>query len=193
MKSFSIALLLCILWLPESHALDVRFGLQLNDLRAQQDSVVPKKHSPKKATIYSAILPGLGQAYNRKYWKIPVVYAAIGTSAYFMIRNADSMRQRQNALKAMLDGDPNTQAPAKYANIPESVLKSERNYYRTNRDYSIIALSAFYVLNILDAAVDAHFYKFNIDQPLAMRKERKWHLAGNRVGLVPTFGLSYRF
>ncbi|MBL7836684.1 MAG: hypothetical protein JNM67_04150 [Bacteroidetes bacterium] len=193
MRGTSLFLLLILVSLTKTFAWGVNSGIQLSDLRSQKDSVVSKKHSPKKATIYSAVLPGLGQAYNRKYWKMPIIYAAIGTSAFFMIKNADSMRQRQDALKSMLDSDPNTNAPAKYANTPVSVLRSERNFYRTNRDYSIIALSAFYVLNILDAAVDAHFYKFNIDQPLALRKERKWHLAGNRVGSVPTFGLSYRF
>lgn len=193
MKRFSSLLLFSIIICTPTFAGSIRFGLPSVDFRASKDSVTGKKHSPKKATIYSAVLPGLGQAYNRKYWKIPIIYAALGTSTYFLIRNADSMRQRQDALKVMLDGDPNTVPPGKYANTPTSVLKSERNYYRTNRDYSIIALSAFYLLNILDATVDAHFYKFNIDQPLSMQKQRKWHLAGNRVGMVPTFGLSYRF
>ncbi|MCC6817960.1 MAG: hypothetical protein IT245_03590 [Bacteroidia bacterium] len=193
MKKLSLFLLFFIGLISPTFSYELRFGLQLNDLKANKDSVIVRKHSPHKATIYSAVLPGLGQAYNRKYWKIPIVYAALGVSTYFMIMNADSMRQRQDALKAMLDSDPNTLPAGKYAKIPESVLKAQRNYYRTNRDYSIIAMAAFYVLNIVDAAVDAHFYKFNIDQPLSLRRERKFYLAGSRVGNVPTLGLSYRF
>lgn len=159
----------------------------------QIDSVKKQKHSPHKASLYSAILPGMGQAYNRKYWKIPIVYAALGTSVYFLGFNRTEMRERQDALKLLLDDDPNTNPVGEFANTPESVLRAERNFYRTNRDYSIIATAGFYLLNIVDAAVDAHFYKFDIDQPLAMRKERKWHLSGSRVGMIPTYGISYRF
>lgn len=192
MKKLSVLILLLIIsGIKPAFSYEFRYGLSFMDYRMSKDSV--KKHSPHKASIYSAILPGLGQAYNRKYWKIPIVYAALGGSTYWMLVNRDSMRQRQDALKAMLDNDPNTVPADKYALYPTSVLQKQRDLYRTNRDYSIIAMAAFYVLNIVDAAVDAHFYKFNIDQPLAARKERKIHLANGRVGHVPTIGLSYRF
>jgi hypothetical protein len=153
----------------------------------------PILHSPKKASIYSAVLPGLGQAYNKKYWKIPIVFAALGTSTYFIIDNREKMLKRQNALKSLLDSDSTTNPSSEFANVPIEVLKAERNFFRTYRDYSIIATAVLYVLNIVDAAVDAHFYKFNIDQPLAERKTRHWHFAGSRVNQTPTFGLSYTF
>lgn len=146
------------------------FNFHNTGLLNRNDSFQPKKHSPHKATIYSAILPGLGQAYNRKYWKIPIVYAGLGTSTYFLLTNRDEMRQRQNALIALKDNDPNTVVDPKFENIPEEILVSDRNYYRTNRDYSIIATAALYLLNLVDAAVDAHFYKFDIDRPLASNR-----------------------
>lgn len=152
-----------------------------------------KKHSPHRASVYSAVLPGLGQAYNEKYWKIPVIYAALGTSAYFMVTNRTEMRRRQVALTAMLDDDSSTMPEPALARFSTSVLKAERNLYRTNRDYSIIAFAAFYMLNIIDAAVDAHFYKFNIDKPLAARKEKNWHLYSGRMGGINTVGLSWHF
>lgn len=151
------------------------------------------KHSPHKASLYSAVLPGLGQAYNRKYWKIPIVYAALGTSVFLLTENRSNMRDRQDALTLLLDGDPNTNPAGEFAKTPVDVLKAERNNYRTNRDYCIIATAAFYILNIVDATVDAHFYKFNIDQPLTMQKQRHWHLCASQVGLTPTYGLAYRF
>lgn len=157
------------------------------------DTSKTHKHSPHKASIYSAVLPGLGQAYNRKYWKIPIVYAALGTSTYFIVDNRREMLIRQDALTLLLDGDPATNPNSDLATTPVDVLKAERNNYRTNRDYSIITTAAFYLINIIDATVDAHFYKFNIDQPLAMQKQRHWHLCTSAVGITPTYGLAYRF
>jgi hypothetical protein len=138
-------------------------------------------------------LPGLGQAYNEKYWKIPIVYAGIGISTYFMFKNRDSLRKRQDALNLLSDNDSNTNPAKYYSSIPIASLKAQRSYYRTNRDYSIIAMAAFYIINIVDATVDAHFYKFNIDKPLAERKEKRWNIYSSRVGLTNTVGFAWRF
>jgi len=158
-----------------------------------KDSIEEKKHSPKKASIYSAILPGLGQVYNRKYWKVPIVLAGLGVSGYFIYKNRDSMKGRQEALIARQDGDSTTNAVGKYANVSIAILTSDRNLYRTYRDYSIIAFAAIYLLNIVDASVDAHFYKFNIDKPLSMQKQRHWYFASSKVQGKPTMGLAYRW
>jgi len=148
-----------------------------------------KKHSPHKATIYSAILPGLGQAYNEKYWKIPLVYAAIGTSTYFMLNNRSKQREVQQTLNQRFDNDPNTNGSSTFALESDDVLIQKRNVFRANRDYSIIAMAAFYVINIVDATVDAHFYKFNIDKPLSERRTKKWNLYSqeNTVGIKFNF------
>jgi hypothetical protein len=152
-----------------------------------------KPHSPKKATIYSALLPGLGQAYNHKYWKIPLIYAGLGATFYFAKVNRDSMRVYQNALKLLLDTNRNTNPVAYYYNQPITQLRATRNQLRTNRDYSIIGFAGIYLINIVDAAIDAHFYNFNIDKPLAMQKTRHIYLVSGRVQSVPAFGLAYRF
>lgn len=152
-----------------------------------------KKHSPKRATIYSAVLPGLGQAYNRKYWKMPIIYAALGISGYNIIKNRREMLGRQNALKALLDNDSTTNPQAPYDNTSIDVLRAERNLYRTNRDYSIVTFVGFYVLNIVDAAVDAHFYKFNIDKPLSMQRRKNWNIYSTRIGFTPAVGFCWRF
>ena len=164
-------------------------GIQIK----KDSSKTPAKHSPHKASLYSALLPGLGQAYNEKYWKIPIVYAGLGISTYYMFKNRDSLRRRQDALNLLSDNDSNTNPAKYYANIPLASLKAQRSYYRTNRDYSIIAMAAFYIINIIDATVDAHFYKFNIDKPLAMRKEKRWNVYSSRVGITNTVGLAWRF
>lgn len=157
------------------------------------DTLKPKIHSPHRASVYSAVLPGLGQAYNQKYWKIPLVYAGLGISTYMMLKNRDSLRRYQNALNLLSDNDSTSNPSAYYSSIPLAALKQQRSNYRTNRDYSIIAMAAFYIINIVDATVDAHFYKFNIDKPLAERKEKRWDIYSSRVGLNTTIGFAWRF
>src|SRR6187551_3251968 len=82
------------------------FLILFQSSRAQTDST--EVHSPKKATIYSAVLPGLGQAYNKKYWKIPIIYAGLGTSAYFFSFNHKEYSKTRKALAARLDENPET-------------------------------------------------------------------------------------
>jgi hypothetical protein len=110
-----------------------------------------------------------------------------------MFKNRDSLRKRQDALNLLSDNDSNTNPAKYYSSIPIASLKAQRSYYRTNRDYSIIAMAAFYIINIVDATVDAHFYKFNIDKPLAERKEKRWNIYSSRVGLTNTVGFAWRF
>lgn len=123
-------------------------------------------HSPKKATIMSACLPGLGQAYNRKYWKMPIIYAGIGAATYSTIWNFGKYKTYRDAYKARVDDDPNTTDP--FDRYTASNLLDIRNYYRRNMELSIIIVVAVYALNIVDAAVDAHLYDFNISSDLSM-------------------------
>ena len=170
-----------------------RAQFSLSNSVIDSTSLNDKPHSPKKATLYSALLPGLGQAYNNKYWKIPLIYAGLGATFYFAKVNRDSMRVYQNALKLLLDTNSNTNPLAYYKNQPITQLRATRNQLRTNRDYSIIGFAGIYLINIVDAAIDAHFFNFNIDKPLAMQKTRHIYLVSRRVQNVPAFGLAYRF
>jgi hypothetical protein len=152
-----------------------------------------EEHSPTKASIYSAVLPGLGQIYNKKYWKTPIVLSAIGISGYYIFKNRSEMRETQNALIARLDGDSSTVEAAKFLNVPTSSLKAQRDLSRSYRDYSIIICTGFYLLNIVDAAVDAHFYNFNIDKPLAEQRKKNWHLFSSMQAGTNTVGLRLNF
>ncbi len=170
-----------------------RAQFSLSNSVIDSTSLNDKPHSPKKATLYSALLPGLGQAYNNKYWKIPLIYAGLGATFYFAKVNRESMHVYQNALKLLLDTNSNTNPLAYYKNQPITQLRATRNQLRTNRDYSIIGFAGIYLINIVDAAIDAHFFNFNIDKPLAMQKTRHIYLVSRRVQNVPAFGLAYRF
>ncbi len=111
-------------------------------------------HSPHKASIYSLCLPGLGQAYNRKYWKIPLVYGCLGGSAYFFWDNRQQLNATNDYFKSL------------YANNeePTALEIANRNALRVNRDIAGIAFVLSYVLQVVDATVDAHFYRFNINE-----------------------------
>jgi hypothetical protein len=115
-------------------------------------------HSPTKASIYSAVIPGLGQVYNQKYWKLPVIYAAMGGTAWFMLDQRKQMRKLNLEFKAAYALNKDT--------LISADLLSQRDNNRRFRDFGILALSAIYVLQIADATVDAHFFKLNIDQNL---------------------------
>jgi len=138
-------------------------------------------HSPKKATIYSAILPGLGQAYNKKYWKIPLIYAGFGTIGYFIGWNNGFYSTYKQAYRDLSDKDPNTNShlkieASKYYDLENPTdslnfktgLSKQSEYYRRNRDLLVISMVGFYGLNIIDASVDAHLFDFDISEDLTL-------------------------
>lgn len=128
--------------------------------------------SPAKAAFYSAILPGLGQAYNKKYWKIPVVYAAIGTGVYFTIDNNKKYNQFRNEYKKRLNngGLIDTSDPIYGRLSTESVIRGQR-FYQKNRDLSVLIAAGLYILNIVDANVDAHLLQFNVNDDLSLKPD----------------------
>jgi hypothetical protein len=134
-----------------------------------QDSARVKVHSPRRATLYSAVLPGLGQAYNKKYWKIPVIYAGFGTFAYMVSFNAheyDLFRDAYN--HKTIYGDLEPPVNDYEARYTTEALKSGKDYYRRNRDLDYILASIWYVLNVIDATVDAHLFDWEVGEDLAI-------------------------
>lgn len=134
-----------------------------------------KMHSAHKATIYSMILPGLGQAYNKKYWKIPIIYAGFGVFTYFIIFNNNEYQEWKDAYIYALenpDGDvpPINDYYEKYG-YDSNILREQKDYYRRNRDLTIILTGLWYLLNVVDAAVDAHLMTWNVDEDLSIRLE----------------------
>lgn len=120
--------------------------------------------APSKAAFYSAILPGLGQAYNKKYWKIPIVYAAIGAGVYSYTWNNKRYHAYRDAYKQRLAGKPDD-----YQYLDDSRLIEGQKFYQKNRDLSAIVTVALYILNIVDANVDAHLLQYNVNNNLSLR------------------------
>lgn len=133
-------------------------------------------HSVKQAALFSAILPGLGQAYNEKYWKIPIVYAAIGTAGYFAIANSHTFHDLKNTYLLRIDGDSLTSD--EYVNVygtqeytgalTDDYLLTYIDQWKRYTDINVIVLSFLYVLNIVDAVVDAHLYNFDVSDDLSL-------------------------
>lgn len=152
------------------------------------------KHSPTKATLYSLALPGLGQAYNKKYWKIPVIYAGFGTLAYFIKTNNDYYQKYKNAYIYETDEDTTTinTSPSIEGLSAEQLLKA-KNYYRRNLELSYIITGVLYILNVVDAAVDAHLYYFNVNDDLSMKIEPSLNSSFSRKNPTPELKLTFKF
>lgn len=140
---------------------------------------------PTKAAFYSAILPGLGQTYNKKYWKIPIVYGAIGTSLYFYITNNNKYHSYRDAYKKRLLGLEDTQ----YGYLDDSRLIAAQRFYQRNRDLSLLVTLGFYVLNIVDANVDAHLIQFNVSDKLSLQPD----VYQNEINNKPNVGLTFNY
>ena len=113
--------------------------------------------SPATAAFYSAVLPGLGQAYNKKYWKIPIVYAAIGTGVYFVVDNQKEYDRYQTAYKQRISGRPDEfDGTGDNPNISEAGLIRAQEVLKKNRDLALFITIGLYALNIIEANVDAH-------------------------------------
>lgn len=155
------------------------------------------KPDPTKAVIYAAIFPGLGQVYNRKYWKLPIVYGGFLGFSYAIAWNGRYYTDYSNGYKDIMDEDPATDSWKNflpYGQNPETVdkawltnvMKRRKDFYRRYRDLSIIGTVAMYALSIVDAYVDAQLFDFNISSDLSMRVEptiiRKTDYLANSVG-----------
>ncbi|MGL2964321.1 DUF5683 domain-containing protein [Flavobacterium sp. RSB2_4_14] len=140
---------------------------------------------PSKAAFYSAILPGLGQAYNKKYWKIPIVYGAIGTSLYFYLDSNKKYHSYRDAYKRRLEGFEDDQ----YQYLDDSRLIEAQRFYQRNRDFSLLFMIGFYILNIVDANVDAHLIQFNVNEKLSLAPD----IYQNDFTAKPNIGLTFNY
>jgi hypothetical protein len=128
-------------------------------------------HSPLKAAMFSAVLPGLGQAYNRHYWKIPIVYAGFAGLGYALYYTSSNFIGYRNAYRAQL-ANPGSYNPASYNGVSDAgALKDYRDYYKKYMDISAIGIGVWYLLNIVDATVDAHLFEWNMKDDLSVT----WH------------------
>ena len=138
--------------------------------KEQTDSYKIDPLSPARAAFYSAIVPGLGQAKNKKYWKIPIVYAAIGTGAYFYIDNNKVYKRYRNAYKRRLAGftDDEFYGVGTTPILSNDALIRAQKTLRRNKELSLLITIGLYALNIIDANVDAHLLQYNVDTNLAV-------------------------
>lgn len=155
-KLFIITLIVIIVASLESRAQLNKKDTVLSDTLKIE---LTKPHSPNKAALFSTIVPGLGQAYNKKYWKMPIIYAAIGTSVYFGITNNRSLKKYKTAYTNRLDDDITT-IDEFDGLLSDAGLEANIDFHQRNRDLAFIVAGLFYVLNIVDAAVDAHLFNF---------------------------------
>lgn len=153
-----------------------------------------KRKSPARAAIYSAILPGAGQVYNKKYWKLPLVYGAIGTSFYLSQFYQDKFIKYRNIYRLEMDGDSTTVSEfhekIKNNTVSLSGIKNIRDTYRSWMELSYIFTGLFYVMQIVDASVDAHFTEFDVSDNLTMNVSPVF--LSSRAQRGPITGLSLR-
>jgi hypothetical protein len=127
----------------------------------------PKYHSPKKAALFSAVLPGSGQFYNKKYWKMPIIYAGFAGLAYSFQFNQGQYAIYRDAIKFRTDNDSST--TDKFVGVySDDQLITLFKYYHRFRDLTVVGGLTLYFLNIIDAAVDAHLFTFNVSDDLTM-------------------------
>ena len=156
------------------------------------DSALTRKEidplRPAKAAFYSAVLPGLGQAYNKKYWKIPIVYAAIGTGIYFYTDNNKQYKRVREAYKRRLAGFEDDEFQGR---LTDDGLREAQKSFRRNKELSLLITFGLYALNIVDANVDAHLLQFNVDDNLSFKPHYTIDEFNNkgRVGLTMNFKL----
>lgn len=168
--------------------------VSLNSLSTLSDgSVVESDHSPRKALILSAVLPGAGQVYNRQAWKIPIIYAALGGVAYYTYTNFKQMRYYKDEYLYRVANNDATQ----YPDDPDMVATPTSNIYNLYEAYnktfqlSVIIAAAIYGLNLLDAYVYGHLFDFQINDDLSLNVAPS---ITPTIGFaVPTASLSIRF
>tara|TARA_R110000868_G_scaffold91140_4_gene252848 strand:+ start:1222 stop:1884 length:663 start_codon:yes stop_codon:yes gene_type:complete len=167
-----------------------------------QDSVFKKRReinplAPAKAAFYSAILPGLGQLYNKRYWKVPLVYAALGTSIYAYDFNNSRYKRFRTAFKRRQAGfkddefydlPPKSTVPLNEPEFSDEALQDAQEKYQRDRDLMLLVTIGLYALNIIDANVDSHLKQFNIDDDLSINFQP--YLDYNEITATPNYGMA---
>ena len=154
-------------------------NVTLDSLAKSQPVTIPVvfKPDPQKSLWYAIIFPGLGQIYNRQYWKVPIVYGGVAGLTYAISWNGKYYRDYSRGYRDIMDSDPNTKSYEKllpYSIDPSSseaknLMKSRQNTYRRYRDLSIVGAVAFYAITVIDAYVDAQLADFDISPDLSMQ------------------------
>jgi Family of unknown function (DUF5683) len=203
MKFFRLILLLFLItaWLGKTYAQTDTSIFRANSVaQISRDSIqkntpdsLIKKHDPRKATRRSALIPGWGQAYNREYWKIPLVYGALAIPAGLFIYNNNWYKKTKYAYEAKYNAEVNGDTTGLAAIDPQlkglstSSLQSYRNSFRRDRDYSILFFLLAWGLNVVDATVFGHLKDFDVSNDLSMNVKPNFNPTTRTPGLSLTF------
>lgn len=144
-------------------------------------------HSPMKATVFSAVIPGAGQIYNKKWWKTIIVYAGIGTSVYFVKWNDDNYLTFRRAYIAAVDNDPNTNPTIEG---DAAFFNQWQDQHRRWRDVSYMALLGVYILQIIDANVDGHLFYYDVSPEIKLSIQPSMVMSDR---IKPGLGISINF
>ena len=147
------------------------------------------KYNPKVATFRSAVLPGWGQAYNKKYWKIPIIYGALGITAGVFSYNLKTYKKLKEAIILRSDTDPgnDTLVDPRFVNFSTESIRSYRNSFRQNVDYSVLVFIIFWGLNVVDATVDAHLKSFDVSDNISLKIKPGYNPNTNTGGISMVF------
>ncbi|WP_372765984.1 DUF5683 domain-containing protein [Lutibacter sp.] len=166
-KNLFIYLIITALTVFNSYAQKISNVKIKDTISASTDNFKPL--SPAKAAFYSAVLPGLGQAFNKKYWKIPIVWAAMGSGIYFYHTNNSNFNRARTAYKLRINEKPD-EFDGLNGNIflTKDALISAQKSYKKDRDLSLLVTVGLYVLQIVEASVNAHLLQLNVDSDLSV-------------------------
>jgi hypothetical protein len=159
--------------------------------------MIKAEHSPKKAAVRSAVIPGWGQAYNKKYWKMPIIYAALGITAVIFVDNLTTYQDYRLAYKGkytlrVSGGTDSTyfkQMDPRYIPISEESLRQGRDQFRMYIDYTAAVFLVFWGLNVIDAVVDAHLKTFDVSPDLSLKVKPSYNPIANRGSISLVFSL----
>lgn len=169
--------------------------VDLNDIIVAKDSIsrVYDANRPSKAAFYSAVVPGLGQAYNKKYWKIPLALAAVGIPVYVYTVNDKEYNRFRDAFRIRLAGGTNDEFSNEDGTpiITTAALERAQRNSQRNKELSILFTAGLYVLQIIDANVDGHLSQFNVDRNLSVLPYIDYNTLA--IGNTYGFNLSYSF
>ncbi len=194
MKINSWHIVICIIFLLSYNTL-----LAQDDVKITTEEVVISKKKKKKkrkeitynplaparAAFYSAVLPGLGQVYTKKYWKVPIVYAALGTGVYFYMDRNKEYNKFRDVYKRRLAGFTDDE----FSNVDNSQLISFQKTLRQEQELALLVTIGLYLINIIDANVSAHLQQYNVNNNLSLHPQ----LLYDEFKAQPKYGVSLQY
>jgi len=155
----------------------------LNTLKVNETlTIIKRVPSPKRALLYSLVIPGAGQVYNGDWWKVPIIYGAMGGMYYLVHFNYTEYNRYKTARDLLLENQPN-----EFPGASEASIRSVRDFYRSNFELSCVGLGVAYILQGIEAFVAAHLKTFDVDDDLSFKS----YIDQSAIG--PVYGFSFKY